>query len=70
MAKRDDTLQALLPPVGSPYSFDNLNEAETKALEEALGDVKSNFGIGSLAIPAGLPALRVDGERQDRERFA
>ena len=31
MTKRDDTLRALLPPVGSPYSFDNLSEAETNA---------------------------------------
>jgi hypothetical protein len=49
---RDDALKALLPPVDSPYNFHELNEAETKALEEALGD---GFGersaLGSKPLP-------------------
>lgn len=54
MAKRDDTPRALLPPVGSHYSFDSLSEAETKALEEALGDGFGDRGaVGSR--PLRLP---------------
>jgi hypothetical protein len=47
-------LKALLPPVDSPYSFHNLSEAETKALEEALGDgfgVRSALGSKQLPLP-------------------
>lgn len=51
MAKRDDTLRALLPPAGSPYSFDNLSEAETKALEEALGDGFGDRDTGIKPLP-------------------
>ena len=54
MAKgRDDALLALLPPVGSPYSYDSLSEAETEALEEALGDGFGARGPGSR--PLSLP---------------
>ena len=42
---RDDKLIALLPPKDSPYSFDNLSEAETAALEAALGDGFGNVGV-------------------------
>jgi hypothetical protein len=59
---RDDALKALLPPVGSPYSFYNLSEAETKALEEALGD---GFGqrsaLGSKQLP--LPQKTESGQK-------
>ena len=49
---RDDKLLALLPPKGSPYSFDNLSEAETVALEAAFGD---GFGDVSAIDSRPLP---------------
>jgi hypothetical protein len=58
-ADRPNELKALLPPVGSPYSFDNLSEAETKALEEALGDGFGDRGTGIKPLP--LPATIKSG---------
>ena len=45
---RYDALKALLPPVDSPYDVDNLNAAETAALDEALGDGFGYRGDGSI----------------------
>lgn len=53
MPKGDiDTLLALLPPKDSPYSFENLSQAETDALEAAFGDGFGDVGaVGSEALP-------------------
>jgi hypothetical protein len=55
-AGRDDALIALLPPVGGPYGCHSLSEAETKALEEALGDGFGDRGTGIKPFlpPAGI----------------
>ena len=68
MAKRDDTLRALLPPVDSPYSFDNLSEAETKALEEALGDGfgDRDTGIKPLPLPETIKSGLLEYSYFDR----
>ena len=41
--RRDDDLRALLPSLDAPYNNEKLSEAETSALETALGD---GFGFG------------------------
>ena len=49
--RRDDKLRSLLPLIDDPYDFFGLSEAETGALEEALGD---GFGCAvrdSQAVP-------------------
>jgi hypothetical protein len=49
---RDAALLSALPPKDSPYSFDNLNEAETAALTLAFGDGFGDVGVvGSEAKP-------------------
>src|SRR5712671_4182207 len=49
---RDSALLASLPPKDSPYSFDNLSQTETDALEAAFGDGFGNVGsVGHEAQP-------------------
>jgi hypothetical protein len=76
---RDTALRANLPNLQSEYSFDSLSEAETGALEEALGDGFGDVGSDGYqpmplptAVRSGLTAHRFfvwDSRRYDHEEY-
>ncbi|MGB2730112.1 MAG: hypothetical protein WBC24_05055 [Methylovirgula sp.] len=56
-SSRDDALRAFLPPKTAEYSFENLSEAETAALEAAFSDGFGNVGAKgyrSAPPPSGI----------------
>jgi hypothetical protein len=81
--RRDDKLRSLLPLMDSPYDFFRLSQAETDALEEALGDGFGDVVKGSQALPlargikSGLlhhpfyfrGAAEDDGEEEPEDAF-
>src|SRR6202035_473296 len=55
---RDDRLRALLPPRDSEYSLDDLSQAETDALEAAVGDGFGDVGAVGYAPMPPPPEVR------------